>query len=49
MAKDIVVIGGGIGGLTAGMFASRLGLDTVLLEQLMPMSSLQFSIISFVN
>lgn len=36
MAKDIVVIGGGIGGLTAGMFASRLGLDTVLLEQLMP-------------
>ena len=31
-----MVIGGGAAGLTAGIFASRMGLDTMLLEKLMP-------------
>lgn len=34
--NQLVVIGGGPAGLTAGIFASRMGLDTVLLEKLMP-------------
>ena len=34
--KDLVVIGGGAAGLSSGIFASRLGLNTVILEQLMP-------------
>jgi len=34
--RDLIVIGGGAAGLTASMFASRLGLDTLLLERLMP-------------
>jgi thioredoxin reductase (NADPH) len=29
---DIVIIGGGIAGLTAGLYASRAGMDTLLLE-----------------
>ncbi len=31
---DIVIIGGGIAGLTAGLYASRAGMDTLLLEGL---------------
>ncbi|HAE34024.1 MAG TPA: thioredoxin-disulfide reductase, partial [Dehalococcoidia bacterium] len=34
--KDIIIIGGGVAGLSAGIFASRLGLNTLLLERLMP-------------
>ena len=34
--KDIIIIGGGAAGLSAGIFASRLGLNTLLLERLMP-------------
>ena len=34
--NQLVVIGGGAAGLTAGIFASRMGLDTMLLEKLMP-------------
>ena len=33
---DVVIIGGGAAGLTAGLHACRAGLKTVLLEQLMP-------------
>jgi len=33
---DIVVIGGGIAGLTAGLFGARLGRSTLVLECLMP-------------
>ncbi len=33
---DIVIIGGGTAGLTAGLFAARHGLSTVVLERLMP-------------
>ena len=33
---DIVIVGGGPGGLTAGMYASRSELNTVCLEKLMP-------------
>ena len=32
---DLVIIGGGVAGLTAGMYARRYGLDAVLLERLM--------------
>ena len=32
---DLVIIGGGVAGLTAGMYARRYGLETVLLERLM--------------
>ncbi len=37
MAKefDVVVVGGGAAGLTAGMYAARYGLKTALIEQLM--------------
>ena len=34
--RDLIVIGGGVAGLTASIFAARLGLDTLLLERLMP-------------
>ncbi len=32
---DIVILGGGVAGLTAGMYACRAGLKTVLLERMM--------------
>jgi len=32
---DLVIVGGGTAGMTAGMYASRHGLDSVLLERLM--------------
>lgn len=37
MAKDydVLVVGGGMAGLTAGMFAARYGLNTGLIEQMM--------------
>ena len=33
---DVVVIGGGVAGLTAGLFSARLGRTTLVLESLMP-------------
>jgi len=33
---DVVVIGGGVAGLTAGLFSARLGRSTLVLESLMP-------------
>lgn len=33
---DIIIIGGGPAGLTAGIYASRARLDTILLEKLLP-------------
>ena len=30
---DVVIIGGGPAGLAAGIYTSRLGLDTILLEK----------------
>ena len=35
-AYDVVIVGGGAAGMTAGMYSSRAGLKTVLLERLMP-------------
>lgn len=32
--KDIIIIGGGIAGLTAGMYAKRGGMDTLLFEKM---------------
>jgi len=34
--KDIIIIGGGIAGLTAGMYAQRGGMDTLLFEKMFP-------------
>jgi thioredoxin reductase (NADPH) len=34
--KDLAIIGGGPAGLSAGIYAARADLDTVLFEQLMP-------------
>ncbi|HZJ57705.1 MAG TPA: thioredoxin-disulfide reductase [Clostridia bacterium] len=34
--KDIIIIGGGIAGLTAGMYAKRAGMETILFEKLFP-------------
>ena len=34
-AYDVVIIGGGVAGLTAGMYASRAGLKTTVLERMM--------------
>ena len=34
--KDLVVIGAGPAGLTAGMYAARAGLDTLVIEMMMP-------------
>ncbi len=33
---DTVIIGAGAAGLTAGMYASRANMDTVLLEKFVP-------------
>ncbi|MEC9366524.1 MAG: FAD-dependent oxidoreductase, partial [Chloroflexota bacterium] len=33
---DVIVIGGGTAGFSAGMYSSRLGLKTLLLERLIP-------------
>jgi len=33
---EVIIIGGGPGGLTAGMYSARAELDTLLLEKLMP-------------
>ena len=38
---DIVVIGGGPGGLTAGMYGARAKMKTVLLEKYLPSGQLQ--------
>ena len=32
--KDIIIVGGGLAGLTAGMYAKRAGLDTLLFEKM---------------
>ena len=32
---DVLIIGGGLAGLTAGMYAARYGLNTGLIEQMM--------------
>lgn len=34
--KRLLIIGGGAAGLTSAIFASRMGLDTILFERLMP-------------
>lgn len=34
--KDIIIVGGGLAGLTAGMYTKRAGLDTVLFEKMFP-------------
>ena len=34
-AFDLLVVGGGLAGLTAGMYAARYGLNTALIEQMM--------------
>ena len=35
-AYDVIIIGGGTAGFSAGMYSSRLGLKTLLLERLIP-------------
>ena len=34
--RDLLIIGGGVAGLTAGLYGSRLGLSTLLIERMMP-------------
>lgn len=34
--RELVIVGGGPGGLTAGLYAARAGMDAVLVEQLSP-------------
>ena len=34
--RDLLIIGGGVAGLTAGIYGSRLGLSTLLIERMMP-------------
>ncbi|HHT66530.1 MAG TPA: thioredoxin-disulfide reductase [Clostridiales bacterium] len=34
--KDIIIVGGGLAGLTAGMYTKRAGLDTLLFEKMFP-------------
>jgi thioredoxin reductase (NADPH) len=36
MSYDVVIIGGGLAGLTAGLYAARYGLRTLVLEPMMP-------------
>jgi thioredoxin reductase (NADPH) len=36
MDFDTIVVGGGLAGLTAGLYTARTGLSTLLIEQLMP-------------
>lgn len=36
MEYDVVIIGGGPGGLTAGLYAARGDMKTLLLEKLLP-------------
>ncbi|MGI6189202.1 MAG: thioredoxin-disulfide reductase [Clostridiales bacterium] len=36
MLKDIIIIGGGVAGLTAGLYAKRGGMDTLLIEKMFP-------------
>ena len=31
-SKDIVIIGGGVAGLSAGLYASRSGMDSVVID-----------------
>ena len=33
---DVVIVGGGVAGLTAGMYAARYGLKTAIIEHMMP-------------
>ena len=33
---DVVILGAGTAGLTAGMYAARYGLKTIVLEQMFP-------------
>jgi len=33
---DVIIVGGGVAGLTAGLYTSRAGLKTLLLERMMP-------------
>ena len=33
---DVVIVGGGAAGMTAGLYSSRAGLETVVLERMMP-------------
>ena len=33
---DVAIVGGGVAGLTAGMYAARYGLKTAIIEQMMP-------------
>ena len=34
--KDLVIVGGGVAGLSAGIYAKRMGLDTLLIEKSIP-------------
>jgi thioredoxin reductase (NADPH) len=36
MDYDTIVVGGGLAGLTAGLYAARAGMSTLIIEQLMP-------------
>src|SRR5659263_375840 len=34
MMKDVIIVGGGLAGLTAGLYTNRGGLDTLLFEKM---------------
>ena len=40
---DVLVVGGGLAGLTAGMFGARYGLKTGLIEQMMGGAQIRLS------